>query len=98
MNEAINDLLEPPQALEIAPPPPDMSCQGCIENQPNQVAHMDAGGCLAEDSYIHDTELLLPEEDVSKYNDMVDDRSCERCAGCSNCATAEASYDGADEI
>ena len=25
-------------------------CQGCVENQPNQQAHMDYGGCL----YIED--------------------------------------------
>jgi len=24
-------------------------CQGCRENQPNQQAHMDYGGCLADD-------------------------------------------------
>lgn len=23
-------------------------CWGCIENQPNQLAHMDSGGCLYE--------------------------------------------------
>lgn len=24
------------------------TCKGCIENQPNQLAHMDFGGCLEE--------------------------------------------------
>jgi hypothetical protein len=24
------------------------TCQGCKENQPNQLAHMDYGGCLYE--------------------------------------------------
>lgn len=24
------------------------TCKGCIENQPNQLAHMDVGGCLEE--------------------------------------------------
>lgn len=24
------------------------TCKGCIENQPNQIAHMDVGGCLYE--------------------------------------------------
>jgi hypothetical protein len=25
-----------------------LTCQGCIEEQPNQQAHMDVGGCLYE--------------------------------------------------
>lgn len=25
---------------------PETTCIGCIENQPNQMAHMDFGGCL----------------------------------------------------
>lgn len=25
-----------------------ITCKGCIENQPNQLAHMDVGGCLEE--------------------------------------------------
>lgn len=24
------------------------TCQGCLNNQPNQLAHMEEGGCLAE--------------------------------------------------
>lgn len=24
----------------------DITCQGCLTNQPNQLAHMDEGGCL----------------------------------------------------
>jgi hypothetical protein len=24
------------------------TCLGCLENQPNQLAHMDEGGCLAD--------------------------------------------------
>ena len=24
----------------------DVTCVGCLENQPNQLAHMDYGGCL----------------------------------------------------
>lgn len=24
------------------------TCKGCIENQPNQLAHMEVGGCLEE--------------------------------------------------
>lgn len=27
-----------------------ITCQGCLENQPNQLAHMDFGGCL----YLHE--------------------------------------------
>lgn len=27
-----------------------ITCQGCLENQPNQQAHMDLGGCL----YLHE--------------------------------------------
>jgi hypothetical protein len=26
----------------------NITCNGCIENQPNQLAHMDVGGCLEE--------------------------------------------------
>lgn len=26
--------------------PPSNTCRGCIEDQPNQEAHMDFGGCL----------------------------------------------------
>ena len=86
VNKAIEELLQESQPLEIAPPPP--SCEGCRENQPNQLAHTGPGGCL-EDKYPD-----YPEE----LNEIVDDRSCEKCAGCSNCANAEASYDGTDEI
>ena len=25
------------------------TCLGCLENQPNQLAHMDTGGCLYEE-------------------------------------------------
>jgi hypothetical protein len=36
-----------PTAEPPAPPPPkkEKVCQGCVENQPNQLAHM-YGGCL----------------------------------------------------
>ena len=27
-----------------------LSCQGCLEDQPNQLAHMDPGGCLYPES------------------------------------------------
>jgi len=26
----------------------DLTCQGCLENQPNQLAHMGCGGCLEQ--------------------------------------------------
>jgi hypothetical protein len=26
----------------------DLTCQGCLENQPNQLAHMGHGGCLEQ--------------------------------------------------
>ena len=32
-----------------------LSCQGCREDQPNQIAHMDPGGCLYEE-YVSDVE------------------------------------------
>ena len=28
-----------------------VTCLGCIEDQPNQLAHMDYGGCLYSDSF-----------------------------------------------
>ena len=90
INMRIEELLEPPKPLQIAPAPPSY-CEGCKEDQPNQLAHTGPGGCL-EDKY----PATL--EELAAYNDIVDDRSCEKCAGCSNCANAEASYDGADEI
>ena len=31
------------------------TCQGCLEDQPNQLAHMDPGGCLYEE-YVSDVE------------------------------------------
>ena len=30
-------------------------CQGCIEDQPNQMAHMEPGGCLYIDYFISDS-------------------------------------------
>ena len=32
----------------------NVTCQGCIENQSNQLAHVDIGGCL----YVSDNELI----------------------------------------
>ena len=34
--------------LTIAIPKPNHTCQGCIEEQPNQMAHVGAGGCLED--------------------------------------------------
>jgi hypothetical protein len=30
----------------------DLTCQGCLEEQPNQMAHMDLGGCMYDEDYI----------------------------------------------
>lgn len=63
-----------------------VTCTGCIENQPNQLAHMDEGGCLyevtpdiSEDSYefMHDkkwkkTLELNPEVSIEHPNDKWD--------------------------
>ena len=33
-----------------------ITCTGCLENQPNQLAHMYQGGCLSTDEYMADIE------------------------------------------
>lgn len=39
------------------------TCWGCIEGQPNQVAHMDVGGCLY-DGYTTDEEDVDADADA----------------------------------
>jgi hypothetical protein len=41
----INVLEDVIKMLKNASPSP-ITCIGCLENQPNQLAHMDYGGCL----------------------------------------------------
>jgi hypothetical protein len=45
---------------------PLTTCQGCVENQPNQLAHMDEGGCLyippSQDDYYIEPETESDDE------------------------------------
>jgi hypothetical protein len=50
-------VVEPPSPSALPSPP---SCWGCAENQPNQLAHMEPGGCLYQEPHtcpICDQEL-----------------------------------------
>lgn len=51
-----HDELETSVILDMSGVVGSTTCQGCIENQPNQLAHMEEGGCLywnpSEDIYI----------------------------------------------
>lgn len=51
-----HDDLETSVILDMSGDVGSTTCQGCIENQPNQLAHMEEGGCLywnpSEDIYI----------------------------------------------
>lgn len=44
--------------------PVQVSCSGCAENAPNQLAHVGPGGCLGDD------DLLEPEEVVDSWEDL----------------------------
>lgn len=57
---AAAELPVPPvvDAAVLAPAPAGPSCWGCREDQPNQLAHMEPGGCL----YQPEEELFVPEE------------------------------------
>jgi hypothetical protein len=37
---------QPTKPASTNAPKRPIKCQGCIEDQPNQLAHMDEGGCL----------------------------------------------------
>lgn len=41
---------------------PAVTCQGCIENQPNQLAHMEEGGCLYVPEEPYDVEEEIAQE------------------------------------
>ncbi len=43
----------------------DVLCWGCKEDQPNQLAHMDYGGCLYYDSY--EMGLVDPYDAISRF-------------------------------
>ena len=55
------------------------TCWGCQENQPNQFAHMDKGGCLyyantdSEDEGDIATNTLMDEMDLGANNDSADE-------------------------
>jgi len=46
--------------------PLEVSCWGCKENQPNQLAHMDYGGCLYNDASDQAILPLLPASPPSR--------------------------------
>jgi hypothetical protein len=46
-NLSNNTLFERPK-LTIAIPKPNHTCEGCIHEQPNQMAHVGRGGCLED--------------------------------------------------
>jgi len=45
LNNVIKKLEEEDQKINNN----EITCQGCLESQPNQQAHMDYGGCLYEE-------------------------------------------------
>lgn len=45
LNNVIKKLQEEDQEINKN----EITCQGCLEEQPNQQAHMDYGGCLYEE-------------------------------------------------
>ena len=42
-------------------------------------------------------EILMPQEELERFNNMVDDRNCNQCSGCSYCLEMN-TYDAANEI
>ena len=45
-----------------------IQCQGCLDNQPNQLAHMEPGGCLYDgslDEYYSNDDSIS----ISPYNE-----------------------------
>lgn len=61
-------------------PPTTPTCLGCVENQPNQLAHMGHGGCLhnADDDDLSDDEEAAPDVLVVSISRR---SSCKRYAG-----------------
>lgn len=58
---------ERPPKLTIEPP--KIVCQGCIEEQPNQLAHVHAGGCL-------EAAFNLVADDKVEEEEQEDDYEC----------------------
>lgn len=46
-----------------------VSCQGCVEEQPNQLAHMEPGGCLYESVESEPSPLPQNEEETPMDGD-----------------------------
>ena len=44
-------LISSPSQVEVESVPTYDGCWGCKENQPNQMAHMDPGGCLYDSDW-----------------------------------------------
>jgi hypothetical protein len=55
--------------LTINTPKVEYTCPGCIQSQPNQMAHVVAGGCL-EDSFIR-----LQEDNIKEDHKKEDDNN-----------------------
>jgi hypothetical protein len=47
-----------------------VTCSGCLEEQPNQLAHMDYGGCLHEESDSEDTVVLSDDPPRFDYRSL----------------------------
>ena len=56
---------ERPPKLTIEPP--KIVCQGCIEEQPNQLAHVHVGGCLEEAFNLVADDKVEEEEQEDEY-------------------------------
>ena len=51
VDECINDVPFPAQQfINVIKETTTTTCIGCLQDQPNQLAHMDIGGCLYQDS------------------------------------------------
>ena len=48
-----------------------ISCQGCIEEQPGQMAHMGIGGCLYVREDIHEDDISIIYDEDENHEDTV---------------------------
>ena len=46
----------------------NITCQGCIEDQPNQLAHMDYGGCLYSSEDFNNDTTYSREDIMNIFN------------------------------
>ena len=76
--------------LTIAIPKPNHTCQGCIDEQPNQMAHVGAGGCLEDFPAISGWKEQFIKEVTEKKAEAYENEYkcpcyCEGCPG--DCGT-----------